>query len=80
MKEILKEIKNDMDDFFAEMDKVIGIEPKCGMDKLVESLREEKCCTICEFEKRTGTGNGCGANEPTETEWLESKAELHFGV
>lgn len=23
-------------------------EPKCGMDKLVESLREEKCCSICE--------------------------------
>ena len=21
-------------------------EPKCGMDKLVESLREEKCCTM----------------------------------
>jgi len=28
MKEILKEIKNDMEDFFAEMDKVIGREPE----------------------------------------------------
>ena len=31
MKEILKEIQKDMDDFFAEMDKVIGIEPEPKM-------------------------------------------------
>ena len=44
MKEILKEKKNDMDDFFAEMDKVIGIEPepKCGMDELVEKLADKE--------------------------------------
>lgn len=40
MKEILKEIQNDMDDFFAEMDKAIGIEPepKCGMDEAMTIL------------------------------------------
>ena len=62
MKHIFEEIQKDMDYFFSEIDKVIGREP-------------EKCCTICEFSE---PGDGCGANEPTESEWLESKAELHF--
>ena len=62
MKHIFEDIKKDMDDFFAEMDKVIGREP-------------EKCCTICESSE---PGDGCGVNEPTESEWLESKAELHY--
>ncbi len=61
-----KEFVKEMDDFFDEIDKVIGREPE-----------PEKCCTICEFSE---PGDGCGANEPTETEWLESKAELHFGL
>jgi hypothetical protein len=35
-----------MDDFFDEIDKVIGRkpkdEPKCGMDKLVEKMADEE--------------------------------------
>ena len=34
---------------------------KCGMDMLVESLREEKCCTICE----SGRGGGRGQRAHT---------------
>ena len=51
----------------------IADEPKCGMDKLVESLREEKCCSICESSE-----DGCGANDLSEAEYWEMKAELHF--
>ena len=47
---------------------------KCGMDMLVESLREEKCCTICESEKAKGE-LGC-----SEGEYWEMKAEVHFGL
>ena len=47
---------------------------KCGMDKLVESLREEKCCTICESAKARGE-LGC-----SEGEYWEMKAEVHFGI
>ena len=50
-------------------------EPKCGMDKLVESLREEKCCSICESSE-----DGCGANDLSEAEYWEMKAEVHFGL
>ena len=50
-------------------------EPKCGMDKLVESLREEKCCSICESSE-----DGCGANDLSEAEYWEMKAEVHFGI
>ena len=53
----------------------IAEEPKCGMDKLVESLREEKCCTICESSE-----DGCGANDLSEAEYWEMKAEVHFGL
>jgi hypothetical protein len=44
MKEILKEIQNDMDDFFAEIDKAFGIEPEpiCGLDELVEKLADKE--------------------------------------
>ena len=49
-------------------------EPKCGMDKLVESLREEKCCTICESAKAKGE-LGC-----SEGDYWEMKAEVHFGL
>ena len=50
-------------------------EPKCGMDKLVESLREEKCCSICESSE-----DGCGANDLSEAEYWEMKAEIHYGL
>ena len=53
----------------------IAEEPKCGMDKLVESLREEKCCSICESSE-----DGCGANDLSEAEYWEMKAEVHFGL
>ena len=53
----------------------IAEEPKCGMDKLVESLREEKCCSICESSE-----DGCGANDLSEAEYWEMKAEVHFGI
>ena len=52
---------------------------KCGMDILVESLREEKCCTICESAKARGE-RGCGANDLSESEYWEMKAEFHFGI
>ena len=50
-------------------------EPKCGMDKLVESLREEKCCSICESSE-----DGCGANDLSEAEYWEMKAEIHYDI
>ena len=53
----------------------IAEEPKCGMDKLVESLREEKCCSICESSE-----DGCGANDLSEAEYWEMKAEIHYGL
>ena len=53
----------------------IAEEPKCGMDKLVESLREEKCCSICESSE-----DGCGANDLSESEYWEMKAEVHNGL
>ena len=53
----------------------IADEPKCGMDKLVESLREEKCCSICESSE-----DGCGANDLSEAEYWEMKAEIHYDI
>lgn len=50
-------------------------EPKCGMDKLVESLREEKCCSICESSE-----DGCGANDLSEAEYWEMKADIYNGL
>ena len=47
---------------------------KCGMDMLVESLREEKCCTICESAKVRGE-LGC-----QEGDYWEMKAEIHYGI
>ena len=47
---------------------------KCGMDMLVESLREEKCCTICESAKVRGE-LGC-----QEGDYWEMKAEVHYGI
>jgi len=49
-------------------------EAKCGMDMLVESLREEKCCTICESAKLRGE-LGC-----SEGDYWEMKSEVHFGI
>mgnify|MGYP001266475226 CR=1 FL=1 len=53
----------------------IAEEPKCGMDKLVESLREEKCCSICESSE-----DGCGANDLSEAEYWEMKADIYNGL
>ena len=53
----------------------IADEPKCGMDKLVESLREEKCCSICESSE-----DGCGANNLSEAEYWEMKADIYNGL
>ena len=53
----------------------IAEEPKCGMDKLVESLREEKCCSICESSE-----DGCGANDLSEAEYWELKADIYNGL
>ena len=47
---------------------------KCGMDMLVESLREEKCCTICESAKAKGE-LGC-----QEGDYWEMKAEVYNGL
>ena len=87
-----KEFVKEMDDFFDHIDGIISKdpdevdvitdhlpEPKCGMDKLVESLREEKCCTICESAKAKGE-RGCGANDLSEAEYWEMKAEVHYGL
>ena len=52
----------------------IADEPKCGMDELVESLREEKCCTICESAKAKGE-LGC-----QEGDYWEMKAEVYNGL
>ena len=52
---------------------------KCGMDMLVESLREEKCCTICESAKARGE-RGCGANDLSESEYWEMKADIYNGL
>jgi len=62
---------------FKNRDEMVkGLESiKCGMDKLVEKLREEKCCSICESSE-----DGCGANDLSEAEYWEMKAEVHFGL
>ena len=52
---------------------------KCGMDMLVESLKEEKCCTICESAFNSNS-SGCGANDLSESEYWEMKAEVHNGI
>ena len=36
---------------------------------------EEKCCFICESSE-----DGCGANDLSEAEYWEMKAEVHFGL
>ena len=61
---------------FKNRDEMVkGLESiKCGMDMLVEKLREEKCCTICESAKERGE-LGC-----SEGEYWEMKAEVHFGI
>ena len=91
MNSIFSDIQKEMDDFFDEMDKVIGkVETtncdgvnfsKIGkdpdeVDVITDHLPEpEKCCTICEFSE---PGDGCGANDLSESEYWEMKAELHF--
>ena len=62
---------------FKNRDEMVkGLESiKCGMDMLVEKLREEKGCSICESSE-----DGCGANDLSEAEYWEMKAEVHFGL
>jgi|TARA_Y100000114_G_scaffold124126_1_gene119831 hypothetical protein len=38
-------------------------------------IKEEKCCSICESSE-----DGCGANDLSEAEYWEMKAEVHFGL
>lgn len=66
---------------FKNRDEMVeGLESiKCGMDMLVESLREEKCCTICESAKLRGE-RGCGANDLSESEYWEMKADIYNGL
>ena len=40
----------------------------------VEAL-DELCCTICESSE-----DGCGANDLSESEYWEGKAEVYFGI
>ena len=40
----------------------------------VEAL-DELCCTICESSE-----DGCGANDLSESEYWEMKAEVHNGL
>ncbi len=40
---------------------------------------EDKCCTICSSAKARGEA-GCGANDLSESEYWEMKAEVHFGI
>ena len=40
----------------------------------VEAL-DELCCTICESSE-----DGCGANDLSESEYWEMKAELAYGI
>ena len=83
MKSTTFKTRQDMIDYFEiqkDPDEVDVItdhlpEPKCGMDMLVESLREEKCCSICESSE-----DGCGANDLSEAEYWEMKAEIHYGL
>ena len=82
MKSTTFKTRQDMIDYFEiqkDPDEVDVItdhlpEPKCGMDMLVESLREEKCCTICESAKVRGE-LGC-----QEGDYWEMKAEIHYGI
>ena len=44
--------------------------------KMVFNLNDvEKCCSICESSE-----DGCGANNLSESEYWEMKAEVHFGI
>ena len=38
-------------------------------------IAEEKCCSICESSE-----DGCGANDLSESEYWEMKAEVHNGL
>ena len=64
MNEIFQEIKRDMDDFFTEIDKAIGRTPE--PIKLVG-------------KSGMGTISHLGM-EDVEADYLEQKAELHYGI
>ena len=39
----------------------------------------DKCCSICDSAFNSN-GSGCGANDLSESEYWEMKAEVHFGI
>jgi len=75
MNSIFSDIQKEMDEFFDHIDSILDRDPD-EVDVITDHLPEpEKCCTICEFSE---PGDGCGANDLSESEYWEMKAELHF--
>jgi|TARA_Y100000361_G_scaffold129462_1_gene124946 hypothetical protein len=75
MNSIFSDIQKEMDEFFDHIDSILDRDPD-EVDVITDHLPEpEKCCTICEFSE---PGDGCGANDLSESEFWEMKAELHF--
>ena len=75
MDSIFSDIQKEMDEFFDHIDSILDRDPD-EVDVITDHLPEpEKCCTICEFSE---PGDGCGANDLSESEFWEMKAELHF--
>ena len=74
MNSIFSDIQKEMDEFFDHIDSILDRDPD-EVDVITDHLPEpEKCCTICEFSE---PGDGCGANDLSESEFWEMKAELH---
>ena len=72
MKSTTFKTRKDMIDYFE-----IQKDPD-EVDVITDHLPEpEKCCTICEFSE---PGDGCGANDLSESEFWEVKAEVHYGI
>ena len=70
MKSTTFKTRQDMIDYFE-----IQKDPD-EVDVITDHLPEpEKCCTICEFSE---PGDGCGANEPTETLMGPDRLPLNF--
>tara|TARA_B100000282_G_C31554137_1_gene408897 strand:+ start:263 stop:496 length:234 start_codon:yes stop_codon:yes gene_type:complete len=75
MNSIFSDIQKEMDEFFDHIDSILDRDPD-EVDVITDHLpKPEKCCTICEFSE---PGDGCGANDLSESEFWEMKAELHF--
>ena len=77
MNSIFSDIQKEMDEFFDHIDSILDRDPD-EVDVITDHLPEpEKCCTICEFSE---PGDGCGANDLSEAEYWEMKAEIHYGI